>query len=55
MNIVALIPARMGSRRFSGKPMVKIMVKPMIGDLYDKVKKNQLFSSMFAVTYDVQI
>jgi 3-deoxy-manno-octulosonate cytidylyltransferase (CMP-KDO synthetase) len=31
MNILALIPARMGSSRFPGKPMAKILGKPMIG------------------------
>ena len=34
MNILALIPARMGSSRFPGKPMKKIIEKPMIGHVY---------------------
>ena len=39
MNIVALIPARMGSSRFPGKPMAKLLGKPMIGHVYDRVSK----------------
>lgn len=38
MNIVAIIPARMGSSRFPGKPMAKIDGKPMIGHVFDRVK-----------------
>jgi len=32
----------MGSNRFPGKPMAKIMDKPMIGHVYDNVKKIRL-------------
>jgi len=35
---VAIIPARMGSSRFPGKPMAKIDGKPMIGHVFDRVK-----------------
>ena len=38
MNIVAIIPARMDSSRFPGKPMAKIDGKPMIGHVFDRVK-----------------
>ena len=39
-KILLLIPARMGSSRFPGKPLVKIINKtPMIGYIYKKVKK----------------
>ena len=39
MKILALIPARMGSSRFPGKPVAKILSKPMIGHVYENVKK----------------
>ena len=39
-KILALIPARMDSSRFPGKPMEKILGKPMIGHVYENVKKN---------------
>ncbi len=35
MKIVAIIPARMGSSRFPGKPMAEILGKPMIGHVYE--------------------
>ena len=34
MKIIAVIPARMGSSRFPGKPMKKIHGIPMIGHCY---------------------
>jgi len=54
-KILALIPARMGSSRFPGKPMSKIMNKPMIGHVYDNVKKNKLLSDVAVATCDDEI
>ena len=45
-NILSLIPARMGSTRFPGKPMEKILDKPMIGHVFENVKKNNLISDL---------
>ena len=39
MKIIALIPARMASSRYPGKPMKKIHGKPMIGRVYERVAK----------------
>ena len=36
-KILALIPARMGSTRFSGKPMAEIHGTPMIGCVYNNI------------------
>jgi 3-deoxy-manno-octulosonate cytidylyltransferase (CMP-KDO synthetase) len=55
MQILALIPARMGSSRFPGKPMANIMDKPMIGHVYDNVKKNQLLFELAVATCDEEI
>jgi len=52
MNIVALIPARMGSSRFPGKPMAEIMGKPMIGHVYERVTKCQLLTKTVVATCD---
>lgn len=41
MKVIGLIPARMGSSRFPGKPMYKILGKPMIEHVY---KRAQLFT-----------
>ena len=54
-RILALIPARMGSSRFPGKPMAKIMDKPMIGHVYDNVKKNKLLTDIAVATCDEEI
>ena len=54
-NILALVPARMGSSRFPGKPMANIMSKPMIGHVYDNVKKNQLLLEVAVATCDEEI
>ena len=55
MKILALIPARMGSSRFPGKPMAKILGKPMIGHVYDNVKKNKLIAEVAVATCDDEI
>ena len=55
MNILALIPARMGSTRFPGKPMANIHGKPMIGHVYDRVSKSSLLSMTAVATCDQEI
>ena len=55
MKILALIPARMGSSRFPGKPLEKIIGKPMIGHVHDNVKKNALLTSTVVATCDEEI
>jgi len=45
----------MGSQRFPGKPMEKILHKPMIGHVYEQVKKNNLVSYLAVCTCDNEI
>jgi len=45
----------MDSSRFPGKPMVEILGKPMIGHVYDNVKKNQLIAEVAVATCDDEI
>tara|TARA_X000000950_G_scaffold229307_1_gene277123 strand:- start:25946 stop:26686 length:741 start_codon:yes stop_codon:yes gene_type:complete len=52
MNILALIPARMGSSRFPGKPLANINGKPMIGHVLDNIRENKLLSSVAVATCD---
>jgi len=52
MNILALIPARMGSSRFPGKPMEKIMGKPMIGHVYERVSRSPALLMTAVATCD---
>ena len=55
MKILALIPARMGSSRFPGKPMAPILGKPMIGHVFERVSKNPLLTLTAVATCDQQI
>ena len=55
MNILALIPARMGSSRFPGKPMAEIHGKPMIGHVYERVSKCNLLIKTVVATCDKEI
>lgn len=55
MNILALIPARMGSSRFPGKPMALILGKPMIGHVYERVVKSPLLAMTAVATCDQEI
>ena len=55
MKILAIVPARMGSSRFPGKPLAKILGKPMIGHVYDNVKQNELIADVAVATCDNDI
>ena len=55
MKILALIPARMGSSRFPGKPMKSILGMPMIGHVYERVALNKNLSLTAVATCDPEI
>ena len=55
MNILALIPARLGSSRFPGKPMAPILGKPMIGHVYERVARSPLLTMTAVATCDQEI
>lgn len=55
MNMITIIPARMGSSRFPGKPMADINGKPMIGHVYDGVKGCSLVNKTVVATCDQEI
>ncbi len=55
MNILALIPARMGSSRFPGKPMVPILGKPMIEHVYENVIASPILTHTAVATCDEEI
>jgi len=54
-NIVAIIPARMGSTRFPGKPMANIHGIPMVGHVYFRTKICSLLSETYVATCDKEI
>lgn len=55
MNIISIIPARMGSSRFPGKPMKDILGIPMIGHVYKRVKMSRTLSEVYVATCDTEI
>ena len=55
LNIISLIPARMGSSRFPGKPMKKILGIPMIEHVYRRVVLSKKLSKVAVATCDDEI
>ena len=55
MNIIGLIPARMASSRFPGKPLAKISGVPMLGHVYSRSKLCQLLTDVYVATCDKEI
>ena len=52
MNILAIIPARMGSSRFPNKPMALINGKPMIEHVFKNTQKSSEVSDVIVATCD---
>ena len=55
MRILAVIPARMASSRFPGKPMAQIHGMPMIGHCYYRVRLCEELSDTYVATCDKEI
>jgi 3-deoxy-manno-octulosonate cytidylyltransferase (CMP-KDO synthetase) len=55
LNILALIPARMGSTRFPGKPLAPILGTPMIGHVYKSVARATRLDLAAVATCDAEI
>ncbi len=55
MKNICIIPARMGSTRFPGKPLYKIMGKELIKHVYDNCKQSKLFEDIIIATPDTEI
>ena len=55
MNIISIIPARMGSSRFPGKPMKEILGIPMIGHVFKRVKMCETLKEVYVATCDTEI
>lgn len=54
-KVVALIPARMNSSRFPGKPLTMIAGYPMIYWVYKQADKVERIDSIYVVTEDMEI
>lgn len=55
MKIIAIIPARMNSSRFPGKPMKKIHGIPMIGHCFLRTRMTPELLDTYVATCDVEI
>lgn len=52
---IAIIPARMGSSRFPGKPMAPLIGMPMIGHVYLRTKLTKNLDEVYVATCDNEI
>jgi len=52
MNIIGIIPARMASTRFPGKPLAKICGIPMVGHVYLRSKFSNVLNDLYIATCD---
>ena len=55
MNIIGIIPARMASSRFPGKPLAIIRGVPMIGHVYHRSQMSDILSEVYIATCDKEI
>lgn len=55
MRILGIIPARYGSSRFPGKPLIDLKGKTMIRRVYEGAAKSQLLTDLVVATDDQRI
>ena len=55
MNIIAIIPARMGSSRYPGKPLAKIHGVPMVGHVALRTAMSKTLAGTYIATCDQEI
>ena len=55
MKVVVIIPARMESRRFPGKPLARIHGRPMVEHVYRRVQRARLVDEVYLATCDKEI
>ena len=55
MRIACIVPARMGSSRFPGKPLAKILGKEMILHVCENCKKSKIIDDVIVATCDEEI
>ena len=55
MKKVAILPARMGSSRFPGKPLASILGRPMIEHCYKRVAMSKTVADVYVATCDDEI
>ena len=55
LKIIGIIPARYGSSRFPGKPLIDLKGKTMIQRVYEGAKKSTILSEVIVATDDKRI
>ena len=55
MKIIGIIPARMASSRFPGKPLATILGAPMIGHVYFRSRMSKTLDAVYVATCDDEI
>ena len=55
MRVVAIMPARMASTRFPGKPLARIHGRSMIEHVYYRTKCSNLINDVYVATCDIEI
>jgi 3-deoxy-manno-octulosonate cytidylyltransferase (CMP-KDO synthetase) len=55
MKTIAVIPARMGSTRFPGKPLAKLLGRTMLEHVYKRVALSQSLDATYIATCDEEI
>jgi 3-deoxy-manno-octulosonate cytidylyltransferase (CMP-KDO synthetase) len=55
MRAVAVVPARMGSSRFPGKPLARIAGRPMIEHVYKRAALSEAIEAVHVATCDEEI
>jgi len=55
MKTIAVIPARMGSTRFPGKPIAQLLGRPMLEHVYKRVALSRTLDATYIATCDEEI
>ena len=55
MKIIGIIPARMESSRFPGKPLASILGIPMVGHVYHRCKMSNILDEVYVATCNTEI
>ena len=55
MRIIGIIPARMESSRFPGKPLADILGMPMIGHVFHRCKMSNILDEVYVATCNTEI
>ena len=55
MTVTCIIPARMGSSRFPGKPLKKILGRELLLHVCDIAKESELVDNIIVATEDIEI